>query len=241
MADKDFAHIESAQFDKDSGLSSSSKSVVITLLATVFAIICFGTGFYMGEKHGIEASKGNKQETLIAKLETQKKELEVLKEDAQKWQQQEANTSQVGELTFYNELPDQSINPEPLDIQPKIKNNTVFLDKLEAELAKKQDKEKALIATEQKLEDIIQAQLKTTSRTFKIQVASFTTKADAQRFLPKLKALGIPAEIQRVEISGRGIYYRVYSRSYQQEQEAIQAKKLIKQKLNIDGLMIQNG
>jgi len=241
MADKDFAHIESAHFEKDSGLSSSSKGMVITLLATVFAIICFGTGFYMGEQHGLETNEGKKQIALIEKLQHQKQELEALKEDAQKWQEQEASTSQVGELTFYNELPDQSINPEPLDNQPRIKDNSVFLDKLEAELLKNKDKDKAIEVNNQSLEDIIQAQLQNTSRSFKIQIASFKEESEAQRFLPKLQALGIPAEIQRAEVSGRGIYYRVYTRSYQKEQDAIQVKSLIKQKLNIDGLMIQNG
>ncbi len=241
MSDKDFAHVESTQFDENSGLSSSSKSVVITLLATVFASACFGIGFYMGEQHGFEASKGKKHEALIEKIQHQKQELATLKEDAQKWQTQEANTSQVGELTFYNELPDQSINPEPLDNQPKIKDNSDFLDKLEAELIKNKDKDKAAEVNNQRLEDIIQAQLQNTSRTFKIQVASFTMQKDAERFLPKLEGLGIPAEIQRVEISGRGIYYRIYTRSYKKEQEAIQVKNLIKQKLNISGLMVQNG
>ncbi len=241
MTDKDFAHIESAHFEKGNALSSSSKSIFITLLATVFAIICFGTGFYMGEQHGIKASKGHKQEALIAKLEKQQQELQALKEEAQKWQQLEANTSQVGELTFYNELPKQSIIPEPLEHQPKPKSPAAFLDKLEAELAANQDKEQALVVTEQRLEDVIRVQMQSTSRSFKIQVASFSSEHDALQLLPKLKALGIGANIQRVDIASKGIYYRVYTHTYTDEVKAIQAKELIRQKLHIDGLMVQNG
>ncbi|MBN4060692.1 SPOR domain-containing protein [bacterium AH-315-I20] len=241
MSDKDFAQVETAYFEHDNAANSSTKAMVITAVAIIFAMVCFGIGFYMGENHGLEANKSNKHEKLIEKLQNQKQELATLKVDAEKWQQQEANTSQVGELTFYNELPDQSINPEPLDNQPKAVNNAAFLDKLEADLEKSRGDKHARLATEQKLEDIINAHMNNTSRTFRIQVASFTTKEDAESFVPRLQALGIPAEVQHVEIPNKGTYFRVYTRSYMKEQDAIHAKQLIKQKLKVTGLLIQNG
>jgi len=242
MAERDFGQLEAASYENVRP-STSNKTMLITLLATLFAIFCFGVGFYMGEKHGLDAGKGDQHEALVAKLQNQQQELESLKEEARKAQQEEANTSQIGELTFYNELPEQSILPEPLDAKPQIKakNNSEFLDKLEAQLEKDRDKKADAKQIDQKLEDIIKAQMNTTSRTFRIQVASFKEEQDAQRFLPKLEGLGIPAEIQRVQLNNLGVYYRVYSKSYMKEQDAMKAKELIKQKLFMTGILIQNG
>ena len=241
MADKDFAQVESAYFEQSEATKSSTKAIAITAIAIIFSMICFTIGFYMGERQALEANKSSKHEKLIEKLQQQQKELAALKIDAEKWQQQEASTSQIGQLTFYNELPDQSINPEPLDNQPKIINNTAFLDKLEADLAKAKDSEQALHSANQRLEDIINAQMNKTTRTFRIQVASFTTQKDAESFAPKLKGLGISTKIQQVEIPNKGTYFRVFTGSYSKEQDAIQAKQLIKDKLNMNGLMIQDG
>ncbi|HID37796.1 MAG TPA: SPOR domain-containing protein [Ghiorsea sp.] len=241
MGDKDFAQVETAYFEHHDAKNTSNRAIIITALATFFAIACFAIGFYMGEQHGIEASKGNKHDALIAKLQNQQQELTKLKEETEKWQQQEANTSQIGQLTFYNELPDQSINPEPLDNQPKITNNTAFLDKLEADLARAKDSEQAMHSAGQRLEDIINAQMNNTTRTFRIQVASFSTQQDAKNFIPKLQGLGIAAEVRRVEIPNKGTYFRVFTGSYMNEQDAMRAKQLIKDKFKLDGLMIQNG
>jgi len=242
MAERDFGQLDATKFE-DVRPASSNKAVLITIMATVFAISCFTVGFFMGEKHGLESGKGNQHEALVSKLQNQQQELESLRKEALKARQQEVRTSQVGELTFYNELPDQSINPEPLDAKPQLKTkpNSAFLDKLEAELKKDKHKKIADQQSSQKLDDIIKAQMQITSRTFRIQVASFKEEQDAEHFLPKLEGLGIPAEIQRVQLSNLGVYYRVYSKSYMKEQDAMQAKELIKQKLFMTGILIQNG
>ncbi|MDX8380768.1 MAG: SPOR domain-containing protein [Ghiorsea sp.] len=242
MAERDFGQLDATKFE-DVRPASSNKALFITILATVFAISCFTVGFYTGEKHGLESGKGNQHETLVSKLQNQKQELESLRKEALNARQQEVRTSQVGELTFYNELPDQSINPEPLDAKPQViaKPNSTFLDQLEAELKKDKQKKIADQQSSQKLEDIIKTQMQTTSRTFRIQVASFKEEQDAQQFLPRLERLGISAEVQRVKLGGLGVYYRVYSKSYMKEQDAMQAKELIKQKLFMTGILIQNG
>ncbi len=246
MAERDFGQVEAAYDEQRGGSNPANKPLIITVVATVFAMICFAMGFYMGEQHGVELSKSNKQEDLVVKLQKQQKELEALKEDAKKWQAQEANTSQVGELTFYNELPDQSINPEPLDGKPvdaasgvNAPHNSAFLDKLEAELSKKN--KHAAENTDQTIEQAISAHMQTTSRTFRIQVASFRAEKEAQALRAKLQNIGVPADVQRVDLQQKGVYYRVYSKSYMKEQDAIQAKELIHRKLKVVGIMVQNG
>jgi hypothetical protein len=239
MAERDFGYVEAANGEQHGNAMTANKPLIITVIATVFAMICFAVGFYMGEQHGLELNKGNKHEELISKLQKQKQEIQTLKEDAQKRQAQEANTSQVGELTFYNELPDQSINPEPLDAKPLSKDNSAFLDKLEAQLQKK-DKHSAE-NTAQTIEEAISAHMQTSSRSFRIQVASFRENKEALALTYKLGNIGVPAEVQRIDIQDKGVYYRVYTKSYMKEQDAIQAKSLIFKKLKLKGIMVQNG
>jgi len=239
MAERDFGQVEATYNEQRGNTAAANKPLMITVIATVFAMICFAVGFYMGEQHGIELSQGSKHEDLVVKLQKQQKELESLKEDAKKWQAQEANTSQVGELTFYNELPDQSINPEPLDAKPVSKDNSAFLDKLEADLEK--NKKDRVKASAQTIEEAISAHMQNTSRTFKIQVASLRAEKDALNLRYKLEGMGIPAEVQRVNLQEKGVYYRVYTQSYKKESDAMQIKERIYQKLKMKGILVQNG
>ncbi len=246
MSDKDFAHIETTDFEREYSRTSNFKSLALTLTAVCLAILCFSVGFYIGENYGLETSKGNKNKTLVAKLESQQQELNTLKKEAEKWQQQEADTSQVGELTFYNELPEQSIVPEPLNPETDAMSNSAFLESLVAKnklptAPSINNANDDIKTTEKKLEDIIKAQLKTSSRTFRIQIASFKQKQDAERLAPKLLEIGLSSQVERVELGTLGVYYRVYTQSFSQEQKAIQAKQLIKEKMNITGIMVQNG
>jgi DedD protein len=244
MADKDFAHIETTHFELADTRASHNKSIIVTISAIAFVIVCFSAGFFMGEQHGVETVKGNKHNELVEKLQTQQKELKTLQIEAQKWRTQEANTSQIGELTFYNELPKQSIVPEPLNAGEESKAD--MLDALAAKALQKKpphisNEHDNIEATEKELEAIIKTQLSTSARSFRIQVASFKQQQDAERFTPKLSAIGIQANIQRAELAELGVFYRVYTESYPNEQQAIKAQKRIKEELQITGLLIQNG
>jgi cell division septation protein DedD len=83
--------------------------------------------------------------------------------------------------------------------------------------------------------------MQTSSRSFRIQVASFRGNKGASALIYKLENLGIPAQVQRVDIQGKGVYYRVYTKPYMKEQDAIQAKALIFKKLKLKGIMVSNG
>jgi len=244
MAEKDFANLDSGIFEHENEPAPQSKALLITILAVIFSIICFSAGFFMGEKRGLETNQGNKHQALIEKLQVQQHELTTLKKDAEKWQQQEASTSRVGELTFYNELPKQSIVPEPLNpetsniseqklINPSKKQKTV------SDIVTDDTKDD-LRTNEQKLTEIIQAQLRQSSRQFRVQVASFKQKKDAEHFTPKLAKIGISAEIQKVNLASLGEFYRVYSKSYTKQAKALQVKQLIKDKLQITGIIVEN-
>jgi len=233
VADKDFAQLETTQFSSSqtAGLAKH-KTTLIVGLAVVFSMICFAFGFFMGEKHGIESTQGKKHEELVMKLQNQQKELETLKQAVEKNLDKEAATSQVGELTFYNELPKQSIVPEPLhasevSTRPAASN---IVDQPMDDIK----------AAEKKLDALIQDEMKTTSRSFRVQVASFSAEDDAKNFLPSLSKLGISPQIQKVNLATMGTRYRVFTNSYSDETNAMRAKQLIKEKLKIDGILIQN-
>ncbi|MDX8387018.1 MAG: SPOR domain-containing protein [Ghiorsea sp.] len=234
MTGKDFAHLETTQFDssKDTPVSNS-KALLIVILAIMFAIVCFAIGFFMGEKHGLETDKGNKHEALLETLQEQQKELESFKQEAEKWRQKEASTSQVGELTFYNELPKQSVMPEPLDgkikhqiITPKNKHSIIdeSVDNIEA--------------TEKKLNAIIEKEMNTSTRKFRIQLASFKQRSDSENLVAQLKAVGVDASVDQVNLANIGVRYRVNTLPFDQHHHALRAKRLVKEKFNITGIII---
>jgi len=244
MADKDFAQVETSQFSVEQAYRerSNPKPLVLASLALIGVAVCFATGFYMGEKFGKETSKSNKHMDLVNTLKAQQAELKALKEESKTWRQHEASTSQVGELTFYNELPKQSIVPEFIHAKDAKKHQAIspsssISNTTHAALDNEKDD---IQAVEKKLEHIIQQELNTSSRSFRIQVASFKSRSDAEIFLPKLKEIGVVANIQRVDLPNIGVWYRVYSATFGKEQQAIHAKLSIKEKLNITGIMIQN-
>jgi len=232
MADKDFAQRDKPQFEAENNISLfRSKSILIAILALMFAIISFATGFFMGEKLALETNKGNKHQALLETLQNQKEELAGLKEEAEKWRQKEADTSQVGELTFYNELPKQSIIPEPLHGKSATKNapknNFTIPDNVDD-----------IAATETKLNAIIEREMSTSTRKFRIQLASFVKRSDSENLALQLKKVGVATTIQRVSLVDLGVRYRVNTTPFEDHQHAVRAKKLVKDKFGITGIII---
>ncbi|MDQ6988703.1 MAG: SPOR domain-containing protein [Mariprofundaceae bacterium] len=239
MVDKDFAQVETSQFDsEDMRPATSNQGLWLSVVAIAFSMLCFGIGFYMGEKSGVEVSRGQGEHQFIATIKAQQEELKTLKEEAQQ-RQLEVSTSKVGELTFYHELPQQSIIPEPLDgpAKPKVATATSAISTLKVDINLEQE---SIAQVEQKIEDIIQAKLNNSARSFRIQIASFKLHKDALAFQPKLKDIGIESTIHRVDLPNIGIWYRVYSTSFSKEQQAMHAKLAIKDKLKVTGILIQD-
>lgn len=229
MAEKDFAMDTGQLSNNHAGNFNPYKTILIVVAAVAFSIVCFTLGFQMGEKHGVETTQGKKHQDLVQKLQSQQQELETLKQAAATQNNKEATTSQVGELTFYNELPKQSVVPEPLQESKMPEKNVPNLRPSDD-----------MQSVEKNLEALIQQELQSSSRTFRVQVASFTQHSDAEHFLPKLQSLGLTPQIQKVTLPNIGTRYRVFSQSFMQEQDGIRAKQLIKEKLHLDGILIQN-
>ncbi len=235
MADKDFAYSEPQSNDAErSSAPSQSKTILIAMLAVIFAIVCFAVGFFMGEKHGLESNKGQKYEALMKKLEKQQQKIEAFKKEAAKAKQPEATTSQLGDLTFYTELPNQSITPEPLNASPKEASNHTqpktqpVIDEQQTDLA----------LTEKRLNAIIEQEMRKPIRQYRIQVASFKHMKDAKNFVQLLQKEDIAAEIQQVSLANIGVRYRVFTLPFEQRENALQAKEQIKNKFQVTGILV---
>jgi cell division protein FtsN len=235
MADKDFAYSEPQSNDTErSPVPSQSKTTLIAILAVMFAIACFAVGFFMGEKHGLESNKGQKYEALMKKLEKQQQKIETFKKEATKAKQPEATTSQLGELTFYTELPNQSITPEPLNASPKEVSNPnkpkthPIIDEQQTDLA----------LTEKRLNAIIAQEMRTPTQQYRIQIASFKHDKDAKNFVQLLQKENVAAEIQQVSLANIGIRYRVFTLPFDQRENALQAKEKIKDKFHVTGILV---
>jgi len=230
MGDKDFAYTEPQSTNNERATApSQSKTSLIAILAVMFTIVCFTVGFFMGEKHGLESNKGSQYEALMKKLEKQQQKIEVFKKEAAKAKQPEAATSQLGELTFYTELPNQSITPEPLsakDSAPKPAH--AIIDEQQTDLA----------LTEKRLDAIIEQEMRTPTRQYRIQIASFKHSADANRFVQQLQKEDVAAEVQQVSLANLGIRYRVLTTPFEQREYALRAREHIKNKLHMTGILV---
>lgn len=236
MTDKDFAHSEpQSKASERSPAPSQSKISLIVILAIMFAIACFAVGFFMGEKHGLESNKGKQYEALMKKLEKQQQKIETFKKEAAKAKQpEEAATSQLGELTFYTELPNQSITPEPLNATPKeiLKQTQPKTHSIINE------QQTDLALTEKRLNAIIEKEMRTPTQQYRIQIASFKQVKDANNFVQLLQKENMPAEIQQVSLANIGIRYRVFTLPFEQRENALQAKEQIKAKFHVTGILV---
>ncbi|WP_038250992.1 SPOR domain-containing protein [Ghiorsea bivora] len=239
MSDKDFAYSEPQNNNSErSSAPSQSKTSLIVMLAVMFAIACFAVGFFMGEKHGLESNKGKQYEALMKKLEKQQQKIEAFKKEAAKVKKPEAATSQLGELTFYTELPNQSITPEPLNASPKDTPNHAQPGTQRKAHSIINEQQTDLALTEKRLNAIIEQEMRTPTQHYRIQIASFKHEKDAGNLVQLLRQDDIPAEIQQVSLANIGIRYRVLTLPFEQREHALRAKEAIKSKLQITGILI---
>ena len=235
MAGQDFAQIEAPQ-PEDIRPMGRSKVLLLTIMALAVVAGGFMVGFMAGHEAGMQKATSNDDKRLLAQLKQQRGELARLRSEAQK-QQPRVSTTQVGELTFYNELPKQSVDPEPMQMnrEPGVQStglgqgsrestasNILLKQIIEQELGQKADEKPALTADE-----------------YYLQLASFQKQGDAESFFPKLAKTGLSGVIKRVELAKLGIWYRVYAGPFDSRQASEEARKRAKKSLNITGLIVK--
>ncbi len=256
MGTQDFAQIEVPKVEVEKPLTHV-KTMVLTVLSVLFVLGTFMAGFWLGQKQGIETAAGEDKARLEKLLREQRDEMQLLRQEAAKQKEQpKTSTTQVGDLTFYNELPRESVKPAPLhakkvsekSMSPQTVVNVDAPSASTLEMRKMIEKEmhqspqEAVIVVAAKLPpkpvSVNNVTLKKPG--FILQVGSFQKQADANAFLPKLTKRGFLPSVRRVELPNLGVWYRVYITGYASREAANKAKNMVKKSLNITALVVKN-
>jgi len=243
MAGQDFANNESLRQEKMSPPSGNMKVLLLIAVALMAVVAGFGSGFYLGKETAREKVSGEGESKLLAQLKQKEEELSRLRAEVNRKKPDEAPTTQVGELTFYNELPRQSVVPAPMETEASAPSPDAVPP------GSASQKETSPDAT---LKQIIEQELslgggdqkpKTdgSASAYYLQMASFQQKSEAEKFLPKVGSVGYSGSVRRVELPGKGTWYRVYAGPFSSKQAAEEARKSVGKKLNINGLVVKGG
>ncbi len=204
----------------------------ITLLAS--ALLGFAGGYWMDKPRPIPdaAQKRDESSQLLARIEQLQREIRTMKEKSGRQQkdEKEADTD-VGELTFYHELPEQSVSPTPVADIPV----QTFPEKpagiSETRMTKKNRSGKASPEIKEKKPD-------SGRKGFRIQVASLGSASAAARLQKQLNDWGLSAFVKKVQVRGHGWRYRVYAGPYRSRSSAEDANLLIAKKLSKMGIVL---
>jgi len=254
MAAQDFAQIEVVQEEVEKPLTRT-KTMVLTVLSVLLVLGAFTGGFWLGQKQGIETAAGEDKARLEKLLKEQQDEMKLLRQEAAKQKvKPDVSTTQVGDLTFYNELPHQSVKPSPLhanntdvknmqkqavpDSHEPSASTTEMRKMIEQEMRQSPQKYVKLVAPKL-APKVVDANASKSTQGFILQVGSFQKRVDADAFLPKLTKRGFSPLIRRVELPSLGVWYRVYITGYDSKEAANKAKIAVKKSLKITALILK--
>ncbi|MDX8395538.1 MAG: SPOR domain-containing protein [Mariprofundaceae bacterium] len=241
MAGQDFAHVEALQQPEDVRPMGQTKIMMLIMALLVVLAASFSGGFMMGRDQGAQEANSQDEARLLAQLKQQKEELAALRAQAVIHQEEKVSTTQVGELTFYNELPNQSVQPAPLNtsnvrVGEKKKAEKTLKQVLEQELKKQSAKKRAVVLMSP--DSTLKGQKSSDNQRYQLQMASFQQNKEANAFILKLKAKGIVAIIQKVKLPNIGTWYRIYSGNFTMREQAAKAQERIKKDLKISSLIV---
>jgi len=221
MARKDFAKVQAPK--PANHAMKNMRSTFVVASALIIVSVSFIGGVMLGEKQGREKAEYAGKQHLLQRLETQRHELDTLKKtaDDQKHKPDQTKT-QVGDLTFYNTLPNEKVTPAPLDTLP---NNP---------------------GHERAVTDIIRRELahrggqSTSGGAFRLQVGSYQRREDADNLKVRFKQQGFPVIVEQTTVPNLGLWFRVYTGPYSTREMAEQAKLQVQTKMHIMGLLLHD-
>jgi len=245
MSKQDFAQVK-ANTNTESGSGSASILNAIGIMA--IAALCFSGGYWLGS--GDVQRIGNKTDTdaVEAKLAAQVAENrllqaknETLQDLAMQWKQkaEQGAHAKVGELTFYKELPKQSVTPAPVPDAPKI---TAKVNPVHANIPEQAQQvatvETAVEPAQASMADVaLASQSSGANATYHIQLASFRTEADAMSMQQKLMRAGFNAQVNRVDLGGKGLWFRLNAGPYDSRAKAETAQQTIETQMKLKGFL----
>ncbi len=215
MARKDFAKVQAPQA-ADHGIKNMRSTLVVAGMLIIVGVSFVG-GVMLGEKQGMEKAKYAGKQHLLQRLEKQRHELDTLKKT--KYQSARGKT-QVGDLTFYNTLPDQKVTPAPLDAsQNSPGRERAVTDIIRRELAHR-------------------GRQPASSGAFRLQVGSYQRREDADNLKARFKQQGLQAVVEQTTVPNLGLWFRVYTGPYASRAMAEQVRLQVQTKMHITGLLL---
>ncbi len=244
MAKQDFAQVNaSTQPESDSDSGSLLRAIGIVVIAG----LCFSAGYWLGA--GDIQKTGNKTDVdaTEARLAAQVAENKMLQakntalhEMVAQWKakaEQDAHTK-VGELTFYKELPKQSVTPAPVPDAPKVKAQ---LGKQPANVQQVTAVDAVHAATAPGHANATPPISRSGSNVvYRIQLASFRTQADAMVMQKKLARAGFASQVKKADLGDKGQWFRLYAGPYDSRSNAEAVQQNINAQVKLKGFIIRD-
>lgn len=219
QSSKDFAEVQAPQAIPQKAGQAQIVAVVGGMLIIVAA--GFAGGFMLGQEQGRQKANQAEKQRLLEQIGKQRQELETLKEKDRKHLASPGRTStQVGDLTFYNTLPKQSVTPAPLNEA----RSSVAASGTAPRPA-------------HTVKNTVRSQ-PASGEIYRLQLGSYHLKANAGHLKAQLEQAGFPAKVQEMQLPGLGLWYRVYAGPYPSLTEAENARAQVQAKLHITGLLL---
>jgi len=240
MSGKDYAKLQANTRARQKHGNSAGTVLAIFLIAG----LCFATGFWIGSGSSTQpkdmVSRSNLQDlqtqldVKLAEAKVQQAKIETLQELVAEWKakaEQDAH-SKVGDLNFYQELPEQNVQPAP--VEPSSPAGAADSDNRYTPPEPPKD------APPETLTPHATIDTSAPSGGYRIQLGSFRDSHDAARVQQKLVHAGFPAMIRQVDLGEKGTWYRVYGGPYADKGKAETASRKIAGKLKIQGLILRD-
>jgi len=249
MTGKDFAHIEAVADEgvQDERPFSHTFQMLMVGLVLVILMAALAVGFWLGRNQGVEIASSQDKARLQSLIQKQESELKNLRLVAkQQHKTDDVSMTQVGDLMFYNDLPKQSITPPALHLgseKPTVSPQTLKIrDMIQQEMAQQPMLEKNKRQAVPPVSNIKRKDAHQTSpqkqHHYQVQLASFQKQLDARLFSKKLDGKGVKSRIQAVTLPKLGVWYRVYTGSYVNRNDAKQALLELKNQIHVTGLVV---
>jgi len=247
MAGQDFAH-NTAPSRQDTDKPARSASILPAVAVLCVAGACFAGGYWLGA--GDIQQTGNKKDVEAmeahlaikeANIKIQQVRIETLEGLVKQWKAKanEDAHSKVGELSFYKDLPKQSVMPAaPVSAT---KPAAIKVKKATHSIAKPRPAIKPITAhTPQASSHAVTHtanQANSSTHTYRIQIASFRSRSDAVPMQQNLIKIGLPAFIHSVDLAAKGQWFRVYAGPFASKALAKEQQQNIEQKMHINGFL----
>jgi len=244
VAGSDFARVESLSRTIPAKSAGGVQSVLLVAGILFVVALAFSGGYWLGKEHGAQIADSAEKARLVEQIKQQEQEMAKLREEA-KQRRKDANvpTSKIGDLTFYNDLPKQSVTPAPLSGTGENPVADLSPDSRKQDVPATTAPEPVASSGNDLLRNIIQREMAGGKEVaeYVVQVASFRGPDEAAPLMKHLDALGMKATVRSVDLAGKGRWFRVYVGPYDSRDAADKVRLKIKNELKIDGLVIRNG